>query len=142
MDFGIDTIVYIILGIVFLVAQASKKKKTSNQRVISSQDSVDLDEITPSPSLMEQLLSSREEQNIVQQTVEKEFYQGDTPPLSSDLKVADEIFNENLMKKKMEDLPMDKDYDSADQNRSSDKRSDFDLRKAIIYSVILERKYF
>lgn len=142
MDFGIDTVIYIVLGIVFLVAQANRKKKAGSQKVVHETNDVELDELAPRSSVLDEFFGSREEQNIVQKVVEKEYYQDDPPPLSSDLNDADKVFNENSMEKKMEDLPKDENYESAVQNRSSNKLSNFDLRKAVIYSTILERKYF
>lgn len=142
MDFGIDTIIYIILGIVFLVAQASKKKKAQTQRVTPSEEEEYSEEVAPPSSLLEEFLSSRGEQLTVQNTVEENFPEEDYPSLSSNRHEDDEVLIENLSEKKMEDLPKDEIDESDDQKERSVENSDFDLRNAVIYSAILERKYF
>ena len=56
MDFGIDTLIYIVLGVVFIVAQVAKKKKT--QAVTESTEEIEEREIPQKPSqgLLEQLM--------------------------------------------------------------------------------------
>lgn len=142
MDFGIDTIIYIILGLVFLVAQVSRKKKAKSPEIISDNEDVDTNEVAPPSSLLEEFFGSVEERNVVQKTVEKNFYQNDSPPVSSGNHDVDDVFIENLTEKKMEDLPKDEVEESWDQKERPDEVSHFDLRNAVIYSTILERKYF
>ncbi len=127
MDFGIDTIIYIILGLVFFVAQASKKKKVQAQRDALNSDGANDNEDASPPNLLEEYLSQKE----------------DIPTLSSDGDDFNEAFFDNLKEEKIEDLPKGKISELVDdQKERSTQAPEFDLRNAVIYSAILERKYF
>jgi len=144
MDFGVDTIVYIILGIVFLVAQASKKKKAQAKRVSANSEEDGNDDGGSPPSLMEEFFNKNTSDSYVTNAVESEASpQEDSPPLFSDRLDADVVLFDNLSEEKMEDLPEDNVSEAIDDpDEGSMQVPDFDLRNAVIYSAILERKYF
>lgn len=151
MDFGIDTVIYIILGLVFLVAQASKRKKAQAQKILNDteEDSDDDDDDggddrgSP-PSLLEEFFAQNESNVFVENTVEKKSYlQDDSPPLFTDSLRVDDAFFDNVSEKKNEDLPKDEFVEIIDDPKKKSVRvTEFDLRNAVIYSAILERKYF
>jgi len=144
MDFGIDTIIYIILGLVFLVAQVSKKKKAQAKRVSANNEEDGNDDGGSPPSLLEEFFNKNTSDSFVTNPVEsKVFPQEDSPPLFSDRVDADEVFFDNLSEEKMEDLP-EVNFSEAidDPDEGSEQVPEFDLRNAVIYSAILERKYF
>lgn len=144
MDFGIDTIVYIILGVVFLVAQASKKKRPQVPGRTADSDEVDPTENRPIPSLLEEFLGRAEVETVVEKPVEKKLiFPNESPLLSSASLPVNELLFDNLSEKMTEGLHSDQ---SGVKNEAVQKApsalTDFDLRKAVIYSAVLERKYF
>lgn len=150
MDFGIDTIIYIILGLVFLVAQVSKKKKAQAQKILndteedSNDDDDGGDDGGSPPSLLEEFFAQNESNVFVENAVEKKSYlQDDSPPLFTDSLRVDDAFFDNVSEKKNEDLPKYEFVEIIDDpKKKSVQLTEFDLRNAVIYSAILERKYF
>ena len=144
MDFGVDTIVYIILGLVFLVAQASKKKRSAMAKNLSDNEDVDSDDEVPPHSLLEEIFAQNLRDQSVEKTVEEKIVHQEAPPLlSSSYKAVDELVLENMSERKLVDLQKEEIADnSGDQRQWSTELQGFDLRKAVIYSAILERKYF
>jgi len=143
MDFGIDTVIYVILGLVFFVAQANKKKKAQTPKVSRNLEEDDGNNGGSPPSLLEELFGQNERSAFMQSTLENEsFTQEDAPPLFSDSLNVSEASFDNLDDRKKEDLPDDNfDIPPFDSDDESLWNSEFDLRNAVIYSVILERKY-
>lgn len=144
MDFGIDTIVYIILGLVFFVAQAGKKKKAKALRVSTDIEENSDSDVGSRPGLLEELFSQNENGGFVHNSVEKEpFLQEKTTPLFSDSASVEETLLDDLKKRKIEDLPKENIEKTIDDSKKgSTQISEFDLRNAVVYSAILERKYF
>lgn len=144
MDFGIDTIVYIILGLVFLVAQANKKKKAQAQKISTDIEEDGDDDGGSPPGLLEEIFGQNESSVSVRNAVGKNAYlQEDPPPLFTDSLPVDEAFFDNVSEELNEDLPKEIFEEPVDDsNDESMEVSEFDLRNAVIYSAILERKYF
>ncbi|MEA1878326.1 MAG: hypothetical protein U9N86_15895 [Bacteroidota bacterium] len=144
MDFGIDTIVYIILGLVFLVAQANKKKKAQAQKISAEIEEDGDDDGGSPPGLLEEFFGQNESSVFDQNTVDNNAYpQEAPPPLFTDSLRVDEAFFDNVSEETNEDLPKDKFEEPVDDSDDELVQvSEFDLRNAVIYSAILERKYF
>ena len=148
MDSGIETIIYIVLGIVFVVAQVLKKKK--KQQSVEDIEGQDVEPVTQDTSkgLLEQFLGFDE----VEDPFDKPSTKDDSPletskPLSTPLS-STEVETEVLSYRQFGDQGKEVQPDreaieiTEDQKRKVKRVQNFDLRKAVIYSVILERKYF
>lgn len=142
MDIGFETIIYIILGLIFVLAQVAKNKK----KKLDSQNSDNEEEGTvrmPSqPSVLEQLLGIPETKPYVEKPVEiinppkveesPSFHQ----PVSRErIPVA---VSEEFKPVKRNNVGARKDLYS----RKKGKGSGFNLRHAVIYKTILERKNY
>jgi hypothetical protein len=147
MDFGIDTIIYLIIGIIFVLAQATRKRKVSKGSPPV---------VTPEP---------HEEQNEVKEELSafwKEFLGADltanqvTEPVA--MKEVPPVIYEPEVFQRMEPAPkvqvspassftdpvlVDHDGMQEPESQSGGRKNTeyFDLRSAVIYSAILERKY-
>lgn len=142
MDIGFESIIYIILGLVFVVSQIAKKKKKAAQAQLSGNEESEAGNKPSAPSVLEQLLGIPEQKAPVEKPVEnfmtprEEFnipLNQPTPKQS-----VTESVNEEVMPKDNKKIANRGDY----RKRKSGKRLDFDLRRAIIYKAILERKNF
>ncbi|MBT4410528.1 MAG: hypothetical protein HOC82_11855, partial [Bacteroidetes bacterium] len=51
MDFGLDTIVYIVLGLIFVVAQAARKKKAAERIKSPNDETYEEETERPPPSV-------------------------------------------------------------------------------------------
>lgn len=148
MDSGIETIIYIVLGIVFVVAQVIKKKKP--QPIVERADE-QVDEgskQSASKGLLEQFLGFDE----VEDPFDKQITTDDSPleasfPLSTPLSSI-EVETEVLPYKQFGDQgkevhPYREAIEITEDQKGIEKRvQNFSLRNAVIYSAILQRKYF
>ena len=142
MDIGFDTIIYIILGLVFVVSQVAKKKKKAAQAQLSENEDDDAEQMPPQPSVLEQLLGIPVQKPLVEKPVDnymtprEEF----SVPLSQPTpkQRITESVNEVVMPENINKISDQGVY----RKRKSGQRSDFDLRQAIIYKAILEQKNF
>ncbi len=142
MDIGFDTIIYIILGLVFVFAQVAKKKRKDAQSQLAVDEENESEPRPSTPSVLEQLLGIPEQKPVVKKPVEtfmssegdseKSFYQ----PSPSESVLAS--VNEEVRSEKKTEVKKRSFY----QEQKKGKRPVFDLRRAIIYKAILERKNF
>lgn len=144
MDSGFETIIYILLGIIFIVAQAARKKK--QQTAQASVDKHDSEETHKEPvkDFFDEFFT-REEYEARQQAKDNPVRspQIEAQPLSSDFIDKEIVTSESIQKIGKEVRSYEKEIsDIENQVMRSERRVAFDLRRAVIYSVILERKYF
>ncbi len=142
MDIGFDTIIYVILGLAFVFAQVAKKKKKDAQAQLAEDEGNEVGSSPSAPSVLERLLGIPEQKPLVKKPVEnfkspaedreRSFYQ---PPPSEGMTIP---VNEVVKPAKKIDVKKRNVY----QEHKSGKRSVFDLKQAIIYKAILERKNF
>ncbi len=144
MDIGIDTIIYIVLGLIFVVAQATRKKKQQVANAGGSENNDDGSQGRPSKGLLEQFLGFDEEY----ESPVKPENQRDLPPQEFIPESPPEYFSESVsdwhsLNKRKEVREYQEINELSEDQKTRPKHGvRFDLRKAIIYSAILERKYF
>lgn len=144
MDIGLETIVYLVLGLVFLVVQAGKKKKKTAPVAREADGEIDSDENRPPPSLLEEFLGM----DRGMQPVEKPVHNFPEPseensPVSVQKSKSNVVIVEGKKRSGKEILSNSRKAElSEPQKRSSKRPAGFDLRRAVIYSAILDRKYF
>jgi len=146
MDIGIDTIVYIVLGLVFVLAQATRKKKAAQQAQVK--DNEEFEEFeeevdTPQPSLLQEFYGQNPDRNLAENRIETVSAPTEITPLSSAKSIHYESDENDMIKKGQ--MSVKNDLTNANNLEEISKKKSklkFDLRKAVIYSAILERKYF
>jgi len=142
MDIGFDTIIYIILGLIFVLAQVARKKKRDASRQVSGGEDAEPDETRPSTTFLEQLLGIPEEKPPVRKPVESLEEPREHPDsvfLKPDpLAHAGNYLSESTGMKKIRAKPVSK----TNAKRRAGKKSGFDLRSAVIYKAVLDRKKF
>lgn len=144
MDFGIDTIVYILLGIIFVVAQATRKKKQQSAGDPASQTGSDPDDKPPLKGFFEQFLGMDDDESYPDHPVHTEADSSvESQPLSSDYIDAEFVSKdaENKIGKEVK-FYEETETGTENLNEKSPNQTGFDLRRAVIYAAILERKYF
>lgn len=144
MDFGIDTIVYIIIGVIFVLAQATRKKN-----VARGQPQVPAQTETEEPkeelsAFWKEFLGTDLTANQVPEPVR--IHQ--VPPVftePADFQRTETVIKEPVLPKSSLTDPGDRAdagmNEPAKLSAGDQTVSAFDLRTAMIYSVILERKY-
>ena len=142
MDIGFETIIYIVLGLVFVLAQVAKKKKKAAQAQMSDDEEIGEVENQSPASFFEQLLGIPDQKPIVQKAVEKnQFPPDDLDPSFSQpgsrVSITTPI-NDTAVIPKARPVVAPQGY----HNKKSGKQSRFNLRTAVIYKVVLERKNF
>jgi hypothetical protein len=144
MDFGIDTLVYIILGAIFVWAQASRKRKTA--KVIPHEESpVEKEEVKEDLSAFwKEFLGADLTANQVPQPAPVH----QVPPVFTEpanFHRSEPALKEPVFPKSSFNDPGDiADAGSREPAKLHDEDqpfSPFNLRSAVVYSVILERKY-
>lgn len=143
MDSGFETIIYIILGIIFIVAQAARKKKQQAAQAPVNDADPAMPEPTPAMDMLEKFFGMEEEKPV--RKFEAPTFQPPpikAQPLSSDF-ADNEISSSGSMQKIGKEVNFlgEEIHDEIQVTRSK-KKTEFDLRKAVIYSAILERRYF
>lgn len=144
MDIGIDTIIYIALGLIFVLAQVSRKKRAAKQAQSQEVESVpEVDQI-PASSAWDEFWNSSDpspEQDLVTEaTVPQVIDDTLSFPVRKAVKqmdVEDEIRNTELRS----DWKSEATEEPEPETVAGD-RIGFDLRSAVVYSVLLERKEF
>lgn len=142
MDKGFETILYIVLGLIFVLAQvAKKKKKAAEAQVAEYEDDSDAPRQTPT-SFIEQLLGVPEQKPIVQKPVDNYL----TPRESLEISfpqpgpnVGSSSSEDQLLGARLKNVS--ENFDEHRKSKSG-KKTNFDLRTAIIYKAVLERKNF
>lgn len=143
MDIGFDTIIYIVLGVIFVIAQVARKKKKDLAQHGSGNESAEPAETRPPATFLEQLLGIPEQRPPVREPVES----FDPPWENADpvfLKPDDPLANsgnylrDSTVMKKMRAKPVSK----KNAKTRAGKKSGFDLRSAVIYKAVLDRKKF
>lgn len=142
MEIGFETIIYIILGLIFVFAQIAKKKK-KNAQAQQSENKEYADENKPSsPSVLEQLLGIPEQNQAVEKpvdnimTLREEFTQSFHQP-EQRISVP-EPKNEAVSPP----VRKNEDFHDVSKKQKLGSGSVFNLRQAVIYKAVLERKNF
>ncbi len=142
MDKGYDIIIYIVLGLIFVLVQVAKKKKKAAQIQDTDSENVGKNENQSPSTFFEQLLGVPEQNPVVQQPVIN--YQ--SPPEDLDpafLQPGPSVSTDTFVNGPPETLaPLPRAVSVGYKKKKSSKRSGFDLRTAVIYKVVLERKNF
>ena len=148
MDFGLDTIVYIVLGLIFVVAQAARKKKAAERIKSPNDETYEEETERPPPSVIQEFLDLNEKDGFQEEYVQKPVDNRVTPKEE----VAALSFHESVQYEQndfeMKDLDREEELvdmterDLIEKPSSTDEGSGFNLKDAVIYSTILERKYF
>lgn len=142
MDIGFETIIYIVLGLVFVFAQIAKSKKKAAAAQVA-EDEYDEEGESPSPtSFFEQLLGAPEQNPLVEKPVDNFIPPREIPdsafhqpsPGVSVVGSVNEVVETQIKKKTNKS--------EGFQKVKSRKRLGFDLKTAIIYKTVLERKNF
>ena len=142
MDIGFETIIYIILGLIFVLAQVAKNKKKKLDSQNSDNEEEGTDGMPSQPSVLEQLLGIPETKPIVEKPVEII-----SPPLGEE----NPSFRQPVSRERMpvtvseEVKPMKRKNVGAQKDLIASKKgkgSVFNLRHAVIYKTILERKNY
>ncbi|MFA6128742.1 MAG: hypothetical protein WC699_15690 [Bacteroidales bacterium] len=147
MDFGIDTLVYIIIGVIFVVVQATRKRKVvkgnppAEAQIVKNKKEEIKEELS---AFWKEFLSTDLTANQVTEPVQIQ----PVPPVFTE--PAD--FQRNNPAPEVPVAPRSSFNDPGDRAVSGlhkpaklpdqeQSYPDFDLRSAVVYSVILERKY-
>lgn len=142
MDIGFDTIIYIILGLIFVLAQVARKKKRDASKQVLGNDEAEPAETRPSATFLEQLLGIPEERPPVRKPVENvEPPWENTDPIflkPDPLANTGNYLRDSTGMKKIRAKPVSK----TKAKRRAGKKSGFDLRSAVIYKAVLDRKKF
>jgi len=144
MDFGIDTLVYIVIGVIFVLVQATRKRNVAKEKPQAAAQS---EKVETKEELSEfwkdflgvDLTANQDSETIRAQPVPPVF---DEPAFfqSEELAVKEPVFQ----KSSLNDPGNNAENGHIKEARPSDADlafSPFDLRSAVVYSVILERKY-
>jgi len=143
MDFGIDTLVYIIIGIIFVLVQATRKRNVAKERpqaVTQLEEEGTKEELSAfwkeflgTDLSANQVHEPQQIKPVPQEYIEPSDFHRSEPvkePVSPKSSFNDPGDRAGAGLKEQAQLP--------DGNSSF---SAFDLRSAVVYSVILERKY-
>ncbi len=147
MDIGLDTIVYLVLGVIFVLAQLNRKKKKASPPPVEEMpaDLPPESEQTPLGEIWNQFWNEEEEK---EQPKEELRPVNIIPPVIS--RPATTRYESGKFKTEpMIDVYLEDDLTKMDQRliygdssvETPKSYEAFDLRTAIIYSTILERKY-
>ena len=142
MDIGFETIIYIVLGLVFVLAQVAKQKKKAAMTQTADSEDVEVDEQKPPTSLLEEFLGMQEKKPVVQEPVE--INQQPSEVLSPSSIQPGPGVSKTTSVNDYSGTPMRRRNAKSTENQSTKRsgKSGFDLRTAIIYEAVLERKYF
>jgi hypothetical protein len=142
MDIGKDTLVYIILGVVFVLAQFLRKRKIAQGKVLVAAPEVQEEKEVDEAAFWKTFLGVPPEPDL--RTVAEET----VPPVSIEPASFQRIDPGNYKPVHPEGSLTDKhDLAETDPNGlakppdDEQEESRFDLRYAVIQSVILDRKY-
>lgn len=143
-DFGLDTIVYIIIGVIFVLAQATRKRNVAKgkpQIVTPVEKEETKEELS---AFWKEFLGTDLTANQVQEPLRINRVPADfTEP--ADFQRSEPVLIETVLpKSSFNDLGDSVDASLKKPARLPDEDqqvSPFDLRSAVVYSVIMERKY-
>ncbi|MCD6345870.1 MAG: hypothetical protein J7L96_00475 [Bacteroidales bacterium] len=142
MQAGLDTVIYIVLGLFFVLAQVAKKKKAAEKIVSTDSEDHNVEANRSPTSLFEELLGFKE-QNIQEPVDVIASPIENISPLASSESYDYKEDGGILMNRETEMTPVDESETVlVEVKPSQEEDQGFDLRKAVIYSVILEPKYF
>jgi len=147
MDFGIDTIIYLIIGIIFVLAQATRKRNSAKGKAQIVEPVNPVEQEEPKEELSAFWKEFLGTDLTANQVVEPDTYRQIPPDFSEP-----EVFHRMEPAAKEPVLPQRSfnDPDRNDHGRLQETESQmeesrspepFDLRTAVVYSVIMERKY-
>jgi len=147
MDIGLDTIVYLVLGVIFVLAQLNRKKKKASPPPVEEvpADLPPESEQTPLGEIWNQFWNEEVDQEkpreevrpaepvspVISQPIVARYESGKFKPEA----MIDVYLEDDLTRMDQSQIYGDP---SVEKSKSGDA---FDLRSAIIYSTILERKY-
>jgi hypothetical protein len=144
MDFGIDTLVYIIIGVIFVLAQATRKRNIAKGKPPAVAQVEKVEEKEELADFWKEFLGKDLAANQVSDTAS--IHQ--VPPVFAE----PEDFHRNkpvshepvVPKSSLKDPGVAADAGPILPAKLTDPEHEFnsfDLRSAVVYSVILERKY-
>ena len=145
MDFGIDTVVYIIIGVIFVLAQATRKRNVAKGTPPAAAQEEKAEEVKQELSdFWKEFLGA----DLTANQVSEPVLIHQVPPVFTE--PADFHGNEPALKEPV--FPKSSFNDPGDRAVAgkqvpaklpldNQSVSSFDLRSAVVYSVILERKY-
>lgn len=151
MDIGIDTIIYIVLGLIFVLSQVARKKKPvkpPQPEVVERAQAEEPEKETEAVSSLWQQFWNDEEESVTPEL--KPQTAAVVPPVKDIVADDDEdtTMSDPMYTMEIQEETDTEGFDKDDLTRSSmpqpddaDYSVDFDLRSAVIYSAILERKY-
>ena len=147
MDFGIDTIIYLIIGIIFVLAQATRKRNSVKNKTQVAEPVNPVEQEEPKEELSAFWKEFLGTDLTANQVAEPDTYR-QIPPVYSEpenFHRMEPAVKEPVLPQSSFNDPDRSDYDRLQETESQmegTKATDpFDLRTAVIYSVILERKY-
>jgi hypothetical protein len=142
MDISLDTIIYIILGLIFVFAQVArnKRKKAQSQAAGNKEDTESEPKV--GRSVLEQMLGIPEEKPVVEKPVENnKSLRFDHDPAFSQPGPNDSVID-TVNEEVVEGSKLVARRIYRGQSMKSVKRINFNLKQAVIYKAILERKKF
>jgi hypothetical protein len=144
MDKGIDDLIYIILGVVFVVAQFLRKKKPAQEKAPESAPVVAQQEEEEDPAefwkhfLGVPEVSSAEPEAVLEKVppveIKSESFQRIDPGIEKAVHPVSSLTDHTP-----EDFAVS--VESTKEPEAEQEDEPFNLRDAVIHSVILERKY-
>ena len=142
MDNKFEYIIYIVLGLVFVLAQVAKKKKKAAAAQSSDNEGVGSDGSKSPTSFIEQLLGIPEQKPVVRNPAEND----QLPPESLDPSFIQSVPRVSTSTQVNESsdilVSASKTKPAGYQRKKAVRRKGFDLRTAVIYKAVLERKNF
>jgi len=144
MKFGTDTLVYIIIGVIFVLAQAARKRNVAKGKPQAPTQIVKEETKEELSAFWKEFLGTDLTANQVPEPVRIH----PVPPVftePADFHRTEPALKEQVLPKssltdpvRSTDTGKHESVKLTDENKSF---SPFDLRSAVVYSVILERKY-
>jgi len=144
MDFGIDTLVYIIIGVIFVLAQAARKRNIAKGKPQAAAHLVKEEAKKELSAFWKEFLGIDPIANQVPEPVRIHPVPPDFVE-PEDFHRTEPAFEEPVLPKSSLNDPGDRaDAGCKQPAKLSDGDqpcSTFDLRSAVVYTMILERKY-
>ena len=142
MDISFDTIIYIILGLIFVFAQVAKNKRKKAQAQASENEGDSVPDPPRAPSILEQMLGIPDEKDVVEKPVENKHPHLVDPDPSFLQSGPGESYNRTVNEPVEQSLKVKGDPNVWKNKLKSGRKAKFNLKQAVIYKTILERKKY
>jgi hypothetical protein len=144
MDFGIDTLVYIIIGVIFVLAQATRKRNLPKGKLPAAAQVVKEEAKEELSAFWKEFLGTNLTANQVPEPAQIQQVPTVYTEPAEFQRIIPAVTKPVFPKSSFNDPGSRIDTglkEPAGQEDTDPAFSTFDLRSAVVYSVILERKY-